>query len=85
MMEIDLAGLGFTLIFLGFMIVFLAVILMMIFSLKSSAKVRGGGIVFLGPIPIGFATDKEAFKWLVILAIIMIILMLIFMIPFKLT
>lgn len=43
---------------------------------SSSPKVRGGGVIMLGPIPIVFGSDGESAKSAIILAIILTILVL---------
>ena len=64
---------GLTLIFVGIAIVIVAIILFMLRGAEEAEKVRGGGIIFVGPFPIIFGTDKESFKLLFLLAIIIII------------
>lgn len=36
-----------------------------------------GGVVFLGPIPIVFGSDKKVAKWMLLLAIVLVILLII--------
>ena len=48
---------------------------------KTKTKVRGGGVVLIGPIPIIFGTDR---KFLIIAVILAIILMLISFVLFYL-
>ncbi|MDI9394906.1 MAG: TIGR00304 family protein [Euryarchaeota archaeon] len=43
---------------------------------KAESKIRGGGVIMLGPIPIIFGSDKESANTAVILAIILMILSL---------
>jgi len=52
---------GLTLIFVGIAIIIVAIILFMLRGAKETEKVRGGGIIFVGPFPIIFGTDKESF------------------------
>jgi len=66
---------GIALIFMGFVIVFIAVVLLFLTSVRSKAKVRGGGAVIIGPFPIVFGTEKESVKTLLILAIALIALL----------
>ena len=42
-------------------------------------KVRGGGVVMIGPIPIAFGSDVASLKGVMILAIVLMIVALIFM------
>ncbi len=64
---------GLTLIFVGIVIIVVAIILFMLRGVEEAEKVRGGGVIFVGPFPIVFGTDKESFKFLILLAIIIII------------
>jgi uncharacterized protein (TIGR00304 family) len=41
---------------------------------KAESKIRGGGVIMLGPIPIIFGSDKESAKTAIILAIILMVL-----------
>jgi len=69
---------GLTLVFVGFAIAFIAVVLLFLRSSKSKGgKVRGGGAVIIGPIPIIFGTDKESVKIILVLSIILIALLLV--------
>jgi len=68
-----LGMLGVLLIFVGFAIVFLAVLLLLFRSAKGTSKVRGGGVVLIGPFPIVFGTDRESVKLLLILSIVLVV------------
>lgn len=45
---------------------------------KEEPRVRGGGVIMIGPIPIIFGSDKGSAKTLVILAIILMLISLLF-------
>lgn len=62
--------LGVVLIVLGMLVVFLGV---MISSKNAETQVKGGGIVFLGPIPIIFGTDRGSTLFVSILGLILIL------------
>ncbi len=47
------------------------------FERKSSSKIKGGGVIMLGPIPIIFGSDGESAKTAMVLAILMMLLTLI--------
>jgi len=66
-----LSSAGATLILVGIIIIFLAFIMMALSS--KGGKVRGGGVVMIGPIPIVFGTDKESVRTLFMLAIVLMI------------
>ena len=60
---------GITLIFLGIIILFAS-------SLQLSnqkTNVKSAGIIFIGPFPLGWASDKKMFYLLMILTIILLI------------
>lgn len=59
---------GFALIFVGVLIVILAILLVSVRS-AGKAKVRGGGVVIIGPIPIVFGTDRKSLKTILLLSI----------------
>ncbi|MEM4140619.1 MAG: DUF131 domain-containing protein [Nitrososphaeria archaeon] len=72
--------LGLTFFILGFILIFIGIILSIftkITSREGEAKVEGGGVVLIGPIPIAFGTSG---KWVVIALILALALMLVYMI-----
>ena len=46
---------------------------------KAESKIKGGGVIMIGPIPIIFGSDKESAKTAAILAIILMLLSLLFL------
>jgi uncharacterized protein (TIGR00304 family) len=69
---------GIALIFVGFAIAFIAALLLVFSSVRSGrGKVRGGGAVIIGPIPIVFGTDKDSVKIILVLSIVLVALLLI--------
>lgn len=72
-MESSLFNLGLILIFVGFTLTVLSILLLSLRGVREG-KVKGGGIVMIGPIPIIFGTDKESLKTIIILGIILLIL-----------
>jgi uncharacterized protein (TIGR00304 family) len=75
----SLTLLGLMLIILGFTLIFIAVIKMFFVGVHAHGKVRGGGLIMIGPFPIIFGTDREAVKILMILSIVLIAVVLISM------
>jgi uncharacterized protein (TIGR00304 family) len=73
----SLATLGFLLVLVGFVVILIAVVLSFLASAKNNARVKGGGALIIGPVPIVFGTDKESVKTLLILSIVLMILVLI--------
>ncbi len=43
----------------------------------TSAGKKFGGVVFLGPIPIIFGSDKKMAKWMIIVALVLVILLIV--------
>ena len=46
---------------------------------KKEEKVRGGGVILIGPIPIVFGTDKRYALILMVLAIVIMLLAIVFL------
>ena len=63
----------------GVFIIILAVIMLSVRS-AGKGKVRGGGAVIIGPIPIIFGTDKKSLKTVVSLSLALTILLLVVMV-----
>jgi uncharacterized protein (TIGR00304 family) len=72
-----LYGLGIALIFVGILVVLASFILLLFSSIKREGRVRGGGAIIIGPLPIIFGTDKESVKTVLLLSITLIILLII--------
>ncbi len=66
---------GIVLIFIGLVIVVISILLKSVRS-SGSDKVRGGGAVIIGPVPIIFGTDKKMVRSMLILAIVLTLLVL---------
>ncbi len=73
MKGIDIALVGFALVFLGMLLVLLGIASQ---AARGGAEVRGGGVVMIGPIPIIFGTDVESAKAVMLLAIALMIVAL---------
>lgn len=73
--------LGIALILAGFFILFIGGLMMLNNeeNKKDSGNFRGGGVIMIGPIPIGFGTDKGMMIISMILAIILMIAALLFL------
>ena len=68
---------GFILILVGFVTIFVAALLLFFKTLREKGRVRGGGVVMIGPFPIVFGTDKESVRMLLLLSTALIVLVLI--------
>jgi uncharacterized protein (TIGR00304 family) len=42
-------------------------------------KVKGGGVIFIGPVPVIFGTDKKSALFMMILAIVLMLLLIVFL------
>jgi len=75
---------GFALVLVGFVIVAVALFWLVLSGSRTrkvegaEGKVRGGGIIIVGPVPIVFGTDKQSVKVLLVLAIVLVVLLLVF-------
>jgi uncharacterized protein (TIGR00304 family) len=71
-----LFSLGTVLAFAGILIMIVAVALLLSKSGKTG-KVKGGGAIIIGPIPIVFGTDKESLKMVLLLSIVLTALLIV--------
>lgn len=69
-----LYGLGIALIFVGSLVILTAILLLFFSSVKGEGKVKGGGAIIIGPIPIIFGTDKKSIKTVLLLSLLLTIL-----------
>ena len=70
---------GIALIFIGIIIIIVAVLSLSVRS-AGKRKIRGGGAVIIGPIPIIFGTDRNSLKTILLLSIALTILLIVVMI-----
>lgn len=77
-----LAVAGFALILVGIVIIIVAVLLLSIRS-AGRGKIKGGGAIIIGPVPIIFGTDRKSLKTVVLLSIVLTILLLVVMIVYN--
>jgi uncharacterized protein (TIGR00304 family) len=73
-----LFNIGLLLALAGFALAIVAIFVTILKSARGTGKVRGGGIVMIGPVPIVFGTDKESARILILLAIVLMIVLLLF-------
>ena len=62
----SLMSIGLILLFIGFILI---IISSFSSSIKGQTEVKSAGLIFIGPIPIGWASDKKMFYILIALAI----------------
>ncbi|MDH7477741.1 MAG: DUF131 domain-containing protein [Candidatus Bathyarchaeota archaeon] len=77
-------GLGIALVFVGIFIVLLAFLLLFYSSVRGTGKIKGGGVLIIGPFPIIFGTDKESVRTVLIFSIILTVLLIAAMVIFYL-
>jgi len=77
-----LYSIGIALTLVGIIIVVTAMLLLSVSRATKKTKVKGGGVILIGPFPIIFGTDKESVKVVIILAIALVIIALIATIVF---
>jgi len=75
-------SLGIALVFVGMFVILVAVILLFLASVRGKGKVRGGGAIIIGPVPIIFGTDKESIKTILLLSLALTIVLVIAMVIF---
>ena len=69
-------GLGLALVVIGIIIIVVAIIFASSYGTKKG-KVRGAGVIMIGPIPIIFGTNKKSLKNMLVLALTLTIMVLI--------
>ncbi|AFH43365.1 DUF131 domain-containing protein [Fervidicoccus fontis] len=81
--ERSLLSIGFLLVFIGIIVIMGAFLYMFMKSPSSSSEVQGGGIIFIGPIPIIFGSSKNITKSLLIVAmVISLVLIVVYILSF---
>jgi uncharacterized protein (TIGR00304 family) len=78
-----LYALGIALIFIGVLIIIIAAILISVLGAQKG-KVKGGGAILVGPIPIIFGTDKKSLKTVLLLSFALTIMLLVAIIVYHL-
>ena len=78
-----LYALGIALIFFGVLIIVVAVVLLSISGVKKG-KVKGGGAILIGPIPIIFGTDMKSLKTVLLLSLVLTVMLVVAMVVYYL-
>ena len=73
-----LFNIGLLLALAGFALAVVAIFIAILRSARGTGKMRGGGVVMIGPVPIVFGTDKESARILILLGIVLMIVLLLF-------
>ena len=71
-----LYALGIALIFVGVLIIIISVVLLSVSGAKKG-KVKGGGAIIIGPIPIVFGTDKKSLKTVLLLSLALTVMLVV--------
>ncbi len=71
-----LYSLGTELALAGMLIMIIATVLLLLSKKGNTGKVRGGGVILIGPIPIIFGTDKQSLKTILLLSIVLTTLLI---------
>ena len=72
-----LYGAGLTLVFVGVVVLVIATVLLLISGIRSKGRVKGAGVVIIGPFPIIFGTDKQSIKLVLLLSITLVALLIV--------
>lgn len=75
-----LFSIGITLIFIGILVILVAIMLLFLSTAKKEGKIKGGGAIIIGPIPIIFGTNKESIKTILLLALALTVALVILMV-----
>jgi uncharacterized protein (TIGR00304 family) len=74
---------GIALVLVGVLVIVVAVILLFISGAKKG-KVKGGGAIIIGPVPIIFGTDKKSLKTILLLSLALTVMLVVVMILYYL-
>ncbi|TMP97375.1 MAG: DUF131 domain-containing protein [Thaumarchaeota archaeon] len=73
----DLVALGILFVLAGFAVIFVAMILSVSSKPSTESKVRGGGVVMIGPVPLVFGSDMKWASVAIVLALALILVTLV--------
>ena len=75
--------LGLVLVFVGVALIIIAVVLLSVSGARKG-KVKGGGVILIGPIPIVFGTDKKSLKTVLLLSLALTVMLVVAMVVYYL-
>jgi len=75
--------LGLVLVFVGVAVIIIAAILLSVSGARKG-KVKGGGAILIGPIPIVFGTDKKSLKTVLLLSLALTVMLVVAMVVYYL-
>jgi uncharacterized protein (TIGR00304 family) len=70
-------ALGFALVIVGIIVIVAVIAKTATGSREGESRMRGAGVIMIGPIPIIFGTDKKSVKEILVLALALVIVALI--------
>lgn len=76
-------ALGVALIFVGVLVIVVAVVLLFV-SGAGRGKVKGGGAIMIGPVPIIFGTDKGSLRTVLLLSLAVTVMLVVAMVVYYL-
>ena len=76
-------ALGIALVFIGVLVIIVAIILLSI-SVAKKGKVKGGGAIIIGPVPIVFGTDEKSLKTVLLLSLALTVMLVVAMVVYYL-
>ena len=75
--------LGLALVFVGVTVIIIAVVLLAVSGARKG-KVKGGGAILIGPIPIVFGTDRKSLKTVLLLSLALTAMLVVAMVAYYL-
>ena len=69
------------LLLLGFLLIFIGIALLIVQSVsgeKGETKIESGGVIFIGPFPIVFGSNKRITLWMLVFGVVILVLLLLF-------
>jgi uncharacterized protein (TIGR00304 family) len=75
--------LGLVLVFVGVALIIIAVVLLSVSGARKG-KVKGGGVILIGPVPIIFGTDKKSLKTVLLLSLALTVMLVVAMVVYYL-
>lgn len=79
----SLCTLGIALIFVGVLLIVIAVVLLSA-SGAEKGKVKGGGAIIIGPVPIIFGTDKKSLETVLLFSLALTVVLVVAMVVYYL-
>ncbi len=68
--------LGIGLILVGSVVIAIAFLLILLSGIKGKGRIKGGGVVLIGPIPIVFDSDAESVKKVLLMSLVLAIIVM---------